>query len=313
MNDISHRNRKYFQSNALLRLIQRNILIFFRNKEMVFFSILSPLIVLVLYILFLSDLQINALESALPTVFNIDKHNIRSLVDTWLIAGVLSVSCITVAFNSMSTMVADKENKVYHDLLASPVKSSIALLGYYISSVIITILIALFIFFVGILYLIITKSFYLTFGEILETILIIILSTLSASMIAVVISNLFRSQSGFGGFNGIISAVIGFLVGAYMPITTFPTALQYIANILPGSHSAGLFRNVLMNQTIINLSKDLPAAFQESIEESYSMSLNYFGNMVNQSFMYIYLILSIIIFFSVYLLIIDYKPHKKST
>lgn len=47
---------------ALVQLTKRNLLQFFRNRSEVFFSFLSVIIILGLYLLFLSDQQVRNIE-----------------------------------------------------------------------------------------------------------------------------------------------------------------------------------------------------------------------------------------------------------
>lgn len=53
---------------TLIELTKRDLLIFVRNKTAVFLSFLSVIIILGLYVLFLSDLQVKGIEDALGKV-----------------------------------------------------------------------------------------------------------------------------------------------------------------------------------------------------------------------------------------------------
>ena len=82
---------------ATVQFAKRNILLFFRDKATVFFSLLSPLIVLMLYVFFLGDLQVMTVKSYFPEGVQVDEKLISAFVDSWLIAGIMCVSSLTVA------------------------------------------------------------------------------------------------------------------------------------------------------------------------------------------------------------------------
>ena len=51
---------------TLRQMTLRNIKIFLKDRAAVFFSLLAPLIVLMLYILFLGDIQVSSVKSFFP-------------------------------------------------------------------------------------------------------------------------------------------------------------------------------------------------------------------------------------------------------
>ena len=60
------------------------------------------------------------------------------------------------------------------------------------------------------------------------------------------ISGFFRSNAAFSAFVGLVSAVIGFLIGAYMPLGILPGYVRALTCFFPGSYSASLFRCFFM-------------------------------------------------------------------
>ena len=100
----------------ILSLTKRNMKVFLRDKTGVFFSLLSPLLVLLLFILFLGDLQISSVKVTLENydVINLFASNFsKAVAYNWLIAGVLGVSCITVSFSCLAVIITDREKGIY--------------------------------------------------------------------------------------------------------------------------------------------------------------------------------------------------------
>lgn len=89
-------------------LIKRNIKLFFKDKGMFFTSLITPAILLVLYVTFLGNVYRDSFTSNLPNSLKLSESIIEGLVGGQLISSILAVSCVTVAFCSNFLMVQDK-------------------------------------------------------------------------------------------------------------------------------------------------------------------------------------------------------------
>ena len=106
--------------NAYKGMTSRNIKVFFKDKMTVFFSILAPLIVFLLYILFLRDTYLSGMERSLESVSSlINMKDVENIANGWLLSGILASSCVTVSLNSLTVMVDDKDRKVDYDYNSS--------------------------------------------------------------------------------------------------------------------------------------------------------------------------------------------------
>jgi len=112
----------------------------------------------------------------------------------------------------------------------------------------------------------------------------------------VFVCSFFRTEGALSGFIGIVSAAIGFLIGAYMPLHAFPDGVEYIAALLPGTHSAGLFRNFLMSGALADLTAGLPQAAYDGLMDAFSMRLDLFGKAAGTDVMALYVAGSILLF-----------------
>lgn len=111
---------------GFLGLTKRNLLLFFKDKQSIIFSLLTSMIVLALYLLFLKDTFVNAMDSAMnqfPSLSSlIDKNDKDMFANLILLTGILGSAMITVPYNCLITLVKDRENKVDYDILATPLK-----------------------------------------------------------------------------------------------------------------------------------------------------------------------------------------------
>ena len=115
---------------------------FFKDKSTMFFSMLAPLIVFVLYIVFLKDTYLSGIYNDVePLKEFFDINDIENVANAWLLAGVLGTCTIPVALNSLQVMVVDKEKKIDYDYNSSPISGSIVVLSYFTGAFINTFLI----------------------------------------------------------------------------------------------------------------------------------------------------------------------------
>lgn len=292
---------------TLYRLTKRPLLIFLKDTAAVFFSILAPLIILLLYVLFLGDVQINSVKASLPPDFSVDESLVRAFVDSWMLSGVMSVSCITVSLSANTVMVQDKERGFNKEILASPVSKGLVTIGYFLYNLVVTVFICTIVYAVCLIYLAASGGFYLTAAKCLETYGIILLSCLSSTLITVFVAGFFKTNSAFSAFVGIVSAVIGFIIGAYMPTSMFPDAIQSVICFFPGSYSAALFRNSLMSGAFDKLGEILPAEFTKGLADSFSMKLDFFGHEIGVGVMYAVLAASAVLFLLINLIVSRFK------
>ncbi len=285
-----------FSEDAVMvaRLVERNVKIFLKDKMGVFFSLLAPLIVLGLYILFLGDIQMQNLESAFKDL-PIEKDLLKNFVDNWMLAGVISVACVTVSFSAQEIVVKDREKGVLADMLCAPVKRYIISIGYYLSNVIITFFICMIVLIIAFIYMAIS-GWTMTAGEVFMSFGLLILSVISSSAIISLICKIIKTSAQHSALVGIISAAIGFFIGAYMPIAIFPKAIQYVTLFIPATYSAGLFRELFMRGALEEIEKVIPQAGSQ-LEKNFSMQMDFFGKTITAKEMaWIFIAFTLLVF-----------------
>ena len=106
-------------NTAVRYFAKRNINLFFKDKGTFFASLITPIILFVLYISFLKNVYVQSIESVIPKgITNIDDL-INSFASSQLISSILAVSCVTVAFCSNIIMAQDKITGARNDLLVT--------------------------------------------------------------------------------------------------------------------------------------------------------------------------------------------------
>ena len=296
--------------DVLFTLTKRNIKLFFKDKGMFFTALITPAILLVLYVTFLGNLYRDTFVSSLPEGFSLSDGILNGLVGGQLVSSILAVSCITVAFCSNFLMVQDKSNKTIKDLLISPVKSHTLSLSYYIATLISTIIICASALVICLVYLGFA-GWYLSATDVILLFVDVFLLSFLGTAISSVINFFLSTQGQISAVGTIISAGYGFICGAYMPINSFGDGLQKVVSLLPGTYGTSLLRNHAM-QGVFNqmLNEGVPSEAIDGMKSSVDMSIYFFGNKVEIPSMYIFISATVVFMVGVYILLNAIKSKK---
>lgn len=252
----------------MILFAKRNLKLFFRDKSAVFFSMLAVLIVIGLYVFFLGDQLVNSSEFKM-----FDSDNVKWMMDSWLIAGVLAVTSISTTLGAFGVMVTDKSRKIDKDFRCSPIKRSSLAGGYIISAFIIGIIMSVFAFAVGELYIAATGGELLPFNMMLEVLGMIILTVLAASSMMFFVVSFFKSQNAFATASTVIGTLIGFVTGIYLPVGSMPDGVAMFVKIFPISHAASIFRKIFMQAPMDATFDKVPSTFVD--EFSSELGVNF--------------------------------------
>ena len=203
---------------GLLALIRRNVKIFFKDKGMFFSSLITPVILLVLYGTFLGRVYRENFLSAMPAGVHIPESLLNGLVGGQLISSILAVSCVTVAFCSNMLMVQDKVSGARADLMVTPVRRSVLAMGYYVASLLATLLVCLVAAGACLIYLSLV-GWYLSIWDVLLMLLDVFLLAMFGMALSSIVNSFLSTEGQISAVGTIISAGYGFLcVYAHLPV-----------------------------------------------------------------------------------------------
>ena len=226
----------------IFSLVERHIKLYFRDKASVFFSMLSVLIIIGLYVLFLGELVKGSGSAAGDAA--------RFLTDSWIMAGVIATATVTTTLGALGQMVDDLARKINRDFETAPIKRWMIVLSYILSSITIGILMSLFTFALAEVYIVIYGGEVVSFLAFIKMLGIIVLSTITSSSFLFFFVSLVKTMNAFSVISTIVGTLIGFLMGIYVPIGILPTAIQYVIKVFPPSHAASLMRQIMINEVI---------------------------------------------------------------
>lgn len=251
-----------------LKFASRNLKIFFRDRAAVFFSLLSALIIIMLYVLFLGDMLTSGMK-AIP--------GSRFLIDSWIMAGLLSVTSITTTMGAFGIMVQDRERKNARDFTASPIRRSTLAGGYIMSSFLIGLVMTVITFLLAEGYIVIYGGRILDAQSLVKLLGVTLLSVLSSTAFVFFLVSFFKSNNAFATASMLLGTLIGFLTGVYIPVGELPEAVQYVIKFFPVSHASLLFRRVMMEAPLQTAFAGAPAAMVQEFRESMGVAYR-FGN-----------------------------------
>lgn len=288
---------------GLGNLIRRNSKLFFKDKAMFFTSLITPIILLVLYTTFLGNVYKQSFLSAIPTGFELSEKLINAVVAGQLVSSLLAVCCVTVSFCSNMLMVQDKVSGARADLTVTPVKKSTFAVSYYISTLISTLAICVAASVICFIYLS-NIGWYLSFKETVLFLLDVILLVMFGTALSSIINFFLNSQGQISAVGTIVSAGYGFICGAYMPVSSFSAGLQKVISFLPGTYGTGLLRNHALNGVFSELSEmGMPKEFVTVFKDSMDCNLYFFDKCVSIEAMYAVLCCSVVVLVLAYIIL----------
>ena len=295
---------------VLFELIKRNLKLYFKDKGLFFSSLITPIILLVLYATFLAKVYKDSFMSNIPDGVIIDEKIINGVVSGQLISSLLAVSCVTVAFCSNMIMITDKADERIYDLVITPTKKSKLSLSYFFSSTIATLIITLTTLAVGMIYMA-TQGFYMSGLDVVKTIIDVILLTLFGTSISCCLNHFCKTNGAASAIGTLVSSIYGFICGAYMPLSQFGKGLQHILSFLPGTYGTSLIKNHMLDGALKELgnagaSQQLIDGISKSVDARYY----FFDNLVSEGTKYTVLITSIVIF-TIIFVILNLAQNKK--
>lgn len=284
----------------LSKLLKRHLLVFFNNRTRVFFTLMVPFIVFVIYIFFLRNLELMTVKdvfaaSEIEELKNFDTKGdepinqyVGAILDSWMLSGIMALSTLTVSLQTNGIIVIDKEDGLNRDFASSPVSNTILIISYFLYSFIVTLLVSLIFLIVCFIYLAAQWEFWLTAVDILAILGVLLYSTVNSVLFTVFICSFVKHDSTMASILTIFSSAIGFLIGAYMPFYMMPDAVQTVCCFIPGTYCCSMFRYAFLASPVQRATEYITAldtmqgeTIIENLTGNFGYNLEFFGISVN--------------------------------
>lgn len=239
--------------NIIINLAKRNIKLYLRNKSAIFFSFLSMMIIIILYALFLADINTQQLINEYGT-----EIGVKWLINSWIMGGIVTINTINITMASLAIMVEDKERNYIKDFIVAPIKRSHILLGYILSSIILGFIMTFISFIIAEIYIVLDGGYWLSLIDTIKVIIGIIFSVITISSITFFAYTFINSEKAISIISAIVGTLIGFLAGIYLPIGLMPNSIQKLTKFIPISYSATIFKSTFTKAPSLLVFKDIP-------------------------------------------------------
>lgn len=281
-------------------LAKRMILLFFRNRTQVFFSMFAVLIIIGLYVLFLS----NSMEMMLQTILGLPEGtNTGATMSSLVLGGIIAVTSVTSSMSALGRCVADREDAT-KDFFTSPVPRWKITIGYILGAAQIGAIMTFVALIGALLYINLNGNVSFGFQDYARLILTVFLSTLAANAMAFIVVVTAKNIHAYSALTSVIGTLIGFLMGIYIPIGQLPETVQWVVRLFPLSHAASMFRQTLANSQLNYLFSGVPIEYLEEFRLFFGVTFNYGEFYSNFWFSALVLLLTIIVFYGIGLILI---------
>ena len=258
-------------NSNLVLFAMRNVKIFFRDRTAVIFSMFAALIVIALYFLFIGE-SLTAEYSHLP--------NARLIIDSWAMGGLMGVVPVTTTLAALGVMIQDRISGAVRDFTVSPMKRYEIVGGYVLSTFIISTALSLLSLAFAEAYIISGGGSVLNAVQLASILGLLLLSVVSASAVMLVVALFLYSNNAYSAVSTVVGTLIGFIVGAFIPLGFLPSAVATFAKLIPATHSASLFRQIMM-ETPMESMAGMPAEEILDFELNMGVKLGFGGDPVS--------------------------------
>lgn len=285
---------------TLSMLVKRNILVYKSDRSSVFFSMMSMLIIIGLNLVFLGKNNVDDLVKLVP----IDRADANILINTWLMAGIIVVNTMTVSNTILGIMVEDEATKRISSFLAAPISRFKLILGYVLSaftacfwsSISVLVIFEVYIFSIG--------GTLLSIIEIVKIVGIIVITTFSSAGFMLLLVSFVHTTSSFSSISTLIGALIGFIVGMYLPMGVLPNIVQQALKLCPIVYGASLMREAFIGSGISSIFGGYPQDILNKYNDYMGITVSWGGQNVDDLYKVLILLVSGVIFISLSVLVI---------
>ena len=239
-------------------MTKRNLLIYFRNKSAVFFSILSALILLAIMVVFLGESSSEGLLDALNQygtgTAEENAKNASWLVQLWIMGGILGINSVTVSLTAIGAMVEDEERGRLRSFYVTPASRFYLSLGYILSAWVSGMVICLTTLAVGEGFFALKGHPVLGIVDLVSLVGVIALNTFVFSAIGYLAALFIRTGSAWSGMLTV--------AGTYIPVASMSEWLQNVVKLLPVIHGTALMRRFCMQSA----SKTVFAGMSDTVQ-----------------------------------------------
>ncbi len=261
-------------------ICSRNLKIYLRDKGGIFFSFLSMLIVIGLMLIFLGDVTVDGVLSAVGQIpgrnADEDLASAKNIIFLWTCAGIMAINGATVSLAFYSNMIKDRNGNRLNSIMVMPISRGIIVAGYIVSAWIISVLMGLIAFAVIEIIGVINGIELFSFTVVMKIILITLINSLVYSSIMYFFASITKTEGAWSGFGIVVGTLVGFLGGIYFPIGSLSDTVANVVKCFPMIYGTALYRKVMTDSIETSFFEGCPDVVREIFDEEMGVNLSFF-------------------------------------
>ena len=282
-------------------LVYRHLKLFWKSPANIVLSLLSSLVILSLYFLFIRDFTIKAVSD----YGFISSYN-NLFVDRLMISGLLIVIGATSVLSIIFIFVKDCSSGIIKDFFVTPLSYIKIIYSYFFASFIVSMLMTSLVF-IGIeLFFSFYYQYYSSLDILLQSFFVIVLSNIISSLLILIIALGINNFVSFSTFETLYGVVIGFFTGVYIPIGYYPNIIKNIFFYFPLCQTTGLLRRIQTFNITEKILINYPSNIHNVLYKTFGIKLAFNNNIITgygqlKMIFIIIILLNLILIFSIYI------------
>jgi multidrug/hemolysin transport system permease protein len=244
--------------------VRRNLRVFWRDKLSVFFSVMGPLILFILFTLFFRKGNANAILGVIPNGVEADAY---AMADEWLFASVTTFATFTSSLGLLNGFVDDRVSGRFSDYLVTPMRRWQLAVSYVLSTLIVSFIISVVFMAAGQGWAAVLDQPFLSWRQALACAGGIFMSCLVFSALNTLVVTFTTSTSSFGGYSIIMGTAMGFLSFCYVPPSGLGKTMNSVLSALPFAQGAALVRRPAMDPAIALVTNPLVGDLRDQAKD----------------------------------------------
>lgn len=205
------------------------------------------------------------------------KAYVPEFTDRLMLSGLLIVIDTTTCFGIMQMCIHDSEAGLKRDYLVAPVSKAKLLLGYWITSVVVSFLYTMLAFTAILVVLYFRYEYVFEIGLVGSALLLVLISSIINSEILFCLIVFIKDTTSFSTFGNLYGMLAGFLAGTYLPYDLYPDQLKSALYYYPPTHLTSFMRQLMLKNFEKKVTFEYADELMKSLKQIYGVSLNYKG------------------------------------
>jgi len=253
----------------------RNLKMHWRDRTGVFFSFLAPLIILMLFLGFLGNSQVDSLVDRVP---GLARETAWWSVQSWLVGAICFTTTVTMPMGAIGVLVDDRIHSRLDDLLAAPVSRRVLAAGYTASALVTALIGTLGVWILGVGTMAVQGNPLPGPVAFAKTGLALIVSCAVFSGFATLLATAIRSQNAYAAFSTILGTMVGFVAGVYVPMGVLPAGVANTVTALPFAQAATLVRQPWAADSFAAMTQGAPVEVANSVSQDLGLTASIGGH-----------------------------------